>query len=199
MRDNGFIDLTGEDRLWRWHRVSAVALLVLVIAHLSLRLPTPVGFTSSACRPIHDIAEDALLVALALVATFHVLIGIRLFRRLCPMLWPRSGQRHLMTWCIAAERFSGFALGGFLALHLCLVAIATTATPDLDSLIRQAGGSLVTMTEGIVLMMLVLHGVGGIRVLIQEVFSTHRMDRPLALLTVIAAAAAPIAWWFAIG
>jgi succinate dehydrogenase/fumarate reductase cytochrome b subunit len=85
-------------------------------------------------------------------------------------------------------------LGGFLAIHLCLVLIATTAVPNLDDLIHQTGGQLVTIAEGLVLMLLVLHGTGGIRVLIHEGFSTRRLDRPLALLGVACALLTPFAW-----
>lgn len=194
MGDNDFIDLTGEDRLWRLHRISAVVLLGLVIIHLSLRLPWPPGHASTAWQPYRDMGESAFLCVLAVVGIFHVLIGIRHLRRLCPMLWPRPGQRHFMAWCIAAERYSGLTLSGFLGLHLCLVAVATTAVPGLDTLIRQTGGGLVTVAEGGILMLLVMHGIGGIRVLIQEGFSTHRLDRPLALLAVTCALMTPFVW-----
>lgn len=195
MRDDGFIDLTGEDRLWRWHRVSALVLLALVPIHLGLRLPMPVGRMETAWAPWRDGAEDVLLALLAGVAGFHVVVGIRHLRRLCPMLWPRPGQRRqFMVWCIAAERYSGLTLGAFLALHLCLVFIATTLYPDLDGLIRRTGGGLVTLAEGAVLMLLVMHGIGGTRVLIQEYFSTHRLDRPLGVLAILCALAVPVAW-----
>jgi fumarate reductase subunit D len=193
--ENGFIDLGGEDKVWRWHRVSAAILLVLIFVHLALRLPQPAGQASSIWLASQDWTEDVLLVALALVATFHVIIGIRLFRRLCPMLWPRPGQRSLMTWCIAAERYSGFALTAFLGLHFCLLIVAAIVYPELDGMLRQAGGPLVTVAEGLILMLLVMHGVGGVRVLIQETFSTHRLDRPLALLAIISALLTPFAWW----
>ncbi len=196
MKDDGFIDLTGEDRLWRLHRVSAVILLALVIVHLWLRLPWRTG-DAAAWQPRRDLAEDALLACLAIVAIFHVLIGIRHLRRLCPMLWPRPGQRHFMSWCIAAERYSGLTLAGFLGIHLCLLLIATTAVPDLDTLSLQIGGRLVMLAEGGVLMLLDMHDNGGIRVLIQESFSTHRLDRPLAFLAVACAILTPFAWWLA--
>ncbi len=197
MDDNDFIDLTGEDRLWRLHRISAVILLALVVVHLFLRLPWPVGGAAAAWQPMRDGLEDVLLIGLAIVAIFHVLVGIRHLRRLCPMLWPRPGQRHFMTWCIAAERYSGLTLGGFLGIHLCLVLVAATAVPDLDALIRRTGGVLVPLAEGFVLMLLVMHGIGGIRVLIQETFSTHRLDRPLAFLAMVCAILTPFAWWLA--
>lgn len=197
MDDNDFIDLTGEDRLWRLHRVSAVILLGLIIVHLSLRLPWA-GHLPAAWQPARDMGESAFLGLLAVVAVFHVLIGIRHLRRLCPMLWPRPGQRHFMSWCVAAERYSGLTLGGFLGIHLCLVAVATTILPDLDTLIRRTGGGLVTVAEGCVLTLLVMHGLGGIRVLIQETFSTHRLDRPLARLAVVCALMTPFVWWLTV-
>jgi hypothetical protein len=40
-----------------------------------------------------------------------------------------------------------------------------------------------------------MHGIGGIRVLIQEGFSTHRLDRPLALLASVSAPIAGLAWF----
>lgn len=198
MRDDGFIDLTGEDKLWRWHRVSAPILLVLLIAHLTLRLPAPVGGASSIWQPAQDHGEDYLFVGLAGIVIFHVVVGIRLFRRLCPMLWPRPGQRHLLTWCIAAERLSGFALACFLVIHLCLVAVATAVAPSLDGMIRREGGFVVTVAESVILMLLVIHGIGGIRVLLQEGLSTHRLDRPLALLAIVCATFTPLAWWWAV-
>ncbi|MDR3437319.1 hypothetical protein [Telmatospirillum sp.] len=132
MPDDGFIDLTGEDRLWRAHRVGAVVLLVLLAIHLTLRLPLPASPPRAVWTPLGDWAEDAVLLGLLLVAPFHVVVGIRHLRRLCPILWPRPGQRHFLTLCIAAERYSGLALAGFLAIHLCLVVLAETAFPDLD-------------------------------------------------------------------
>ncbi|WP_146002841.1 hypothetical protein [Telmatospirillum siberiense] len=200
MRDDGFIDLTGEDKLWRLHRVSAVVLPILVIIHLSLRLPAPVGWLEAAWAPLRDGVEDALLIALALVAAFHVLVGIRHLRLLCPMLWPRAAQRrNFMAWCIAAERYSGLTLAGFLVLHLCLVFAATLFYAELDGLIRRSGGGLVTLAEGFVLMLLVMHGIGGIRVLIQERLNTHRLDRPLGLLAMTCALLTLIAWYLAAG
>lgn len=196
MRDDGFIDLTGEDRLWRLHRISALVLPVLVVVHLCLRLPAPAGWLHTAWSPMRDGTEDILLFAMAVVASFHIVVGIRHLHLLCPMLWPRPAQRrNFMVWCIAAERYSGLTLSGFLALHLCLVLTATVFYPDLDGLIRRTGGTFVTLGEGAILMLLVMHGLGGIRVMIQEHFNTHRLDRPLGVLAMTCALLTPVAWY----
>lgn len=185
MRDDGFIDLSGEARSWRWHRRTAPLLLVLLAGHLWSRFFAP-------DMPILN--GPFFLVPFALLVIFHAETGIRHLFRLCPILWPKPGSRQIMTWVVAAERWCGLALAAFLAVHLVLVALSLTVLPGLHD---RLAGTATNLAENGLLAVLAFHGVGGIRVLVQERLNTHRWDRILACLALVSAVALPMAVWLA--
>lgn len=185
MHDEGFIDLSGEARYWRLHRLTAPLLLIMLAAHLIGRFFAPDN---------NFLSGPYFLAPFGLLVIFHAEVGIRHLFRLCPILWPKAGKRQIMTWVIAIERWCGLALAAFAILHLCLVGLSFTLVPDLHERLR---GTATDAAEAILLAVLAFHVVGGIRVLIQEGLGTHRWDHVMARLAVVAAVVLPAAVWAA--
>lgn len=193
MKESDFVDLSGEVPLWILHRGSAAILLALMTVHGINSFTHPAGRLDAA--GVAGMVNEGkwFYGALAAVAVFHAVIGIRQLRRLCTRLWPPPRHRHFQAWTMVAERWCGLTLAAFLMLHLSVIGLSLAGVPALDWLIRNVGPAEIQAAEALLAGCLAMHVIGGVRVLIHEVFSTHRLDRPLSILAVACAAAAPLA------
>jgi fumarate reductase subunit D len=99
-----------------------------------------------------------------------------------------SGPRRNALWLAAmAHRLSGLALACFLPLHFLALGLAIDGEASLDGFLRWTENPLVKLAEAGLVFLLVVHMLGGIRVLVIENLPWRDSQKSLALAAVTAA------------
>ncbi len=105
------------------------------------------------------------------------------------------GHRSSVLWLAAlVHRLSGLALAVFLPLHFLALGLAIHGEAKLDSFLRWSDQPLVKLAEGGLVFLLVVHMLGGVRVLLIENLAWRDGQKQLA--TLAAALSAVIAFLF---
>jgi fumarate reductase subunit D len=99
-----------------------------------------------------------------------------------------------LWWAALVHRLSGLALAIFLPLHFLTLGLALDGAARLDVFLRWTDQPLVKFSESALVFLLVVHMLGGLRVLVIENLDWHGGQKELA--TVAAAASALIAFIF---
>ena len=103
----------------------------------------------------------------------------------------RIGHRSSVLWLAAVvHRISGLALAAFLPLHFLVLGLAIQGEASLDGFLRWSEQPVVKLAEGGLVLLVVVHLLGGLRLLVLENFSWRDGQQRLALA---AAAAAGVA------
>ena len=105
------------------------------------------------------------------------------------------GHRREPLWLAAlVHRLSGVALAIFLPLHFLVLALAIEGEARLDGFLRWTQQPLVKLAETGLVVLLVVHLLGGIRVLVLESLPWRNGQKNWALAALAAAAAAGLAF-----
>jgi fumarate reductase subunit D len=100
----------------------------------------------------------------------------------------------ILWWAALVHRLSGIALAIFLPLHFLTLGLALEGAAKLDAFLRWTDQPVVKLSESALVFLLVVHMLGGLRVLVIENLDWHGGQKELA--TVAAAASALIACIF---
>ena len=104
-------------------------------------------------------------------------------------------HRGSVLWLAAlVHRLSGLALAVFLPLHFLALGLALHDEAELDGFLRWSDQPLVKLAEGGLVFLLVVHMLGGVRVLLIENLAWRDGQKQLA--TLAAALSAVIAFLF---
>ena len=87
------------------------------------------------------------------------------------------------------HRLSGLALAIFLPLHFLTLGLAIQGEARLEGFLRWSDQPLVKLAEGGLVFLLLVHMLGGLRLLVIENFAWHEGQKQLAALAVAFAAA----------
>jgi fumarate reductase subunit D len=102
------------------------------------------------------------------------------------------GHRQSVLWLAAlVHRLSGLALAIFLPLHFLVLGLAIRGEAQLDTFLRWSDQPLVKLAEGGLVFLLVVHMLGGLRLLLVENLAWH--DGQKALAAAAAAVSAVVA------
>jgi succinate dehydrogenase subunit D len=101
-----------------------------------------------------------------------------------------------LWWAALVHRLSGLALALFLPLHFLTLGLALNGAAPLDAFLRWSDQPLVKLSESGLVFLLVVHMLGGVRVLLIENLDWHGGQKELA--TLAAAVSALIAFVFLI-
>jgi succinate dehydrogenase subunit D len=101
-----------------------------------------------------------------------------------------------LWWAALVHRLSGLALALFLPLHFLTLGLALSGAAPLDAFLRWSDQPLVKLSESGLVFLLVVHMLGGVRVLLIENLDWHGGQKELA--TLAAAVSALIAFVFLI-
>ena len=105
------------------------------------------------------------------------------------MIARHLNHRHSVLWAAAlVHRLSGLALAVFLPLHFLTLGLAIEGEARLESFLRWSDQPLVKLAESGLVFVLMVHMLGGVRVLLIENLDWH--DRQKELATVAAAVSA---------
>jgi fumarate reductase subunit D len=105
------------------------------------------------------------------------------------------GHRQSALWIAAmVHRLSGVALACFLPLHFLALGLAIDGEAQLDRFLRWTSNPMVKLAESILVFLLVIHLLGGIRVLMIENLPWREGQKALATAALAAAAVAAIAF-----
>jgi len=84
----------------------------------------------------------------------------------------RLGRRANLLWIAAlVHRLSGLALAAFLPAHFLVLGLAINGAANLDGFLRWTDLPIVKVTESALIFLLVVHMLGGLRLLLVENFS----------------------------
>lgn len=109
----------------------------------------------------------------------------------------RLAHRRNTLWIAAlVHRLSGLALAAFLPLHFLALGLAIDDEARLEGFLRWTDSGLVKLAEGGLVFLLLVHMLGGLRVLVIENFDWRGGQKALA--TAAAALAAVVAFVFLI-
>ncbi|HEY7661543.1 MAG TPA: succinate dehydrogenase, cytochrome b subunit [Xanthobacteraceae bacterium] len=104
-------------------------------------------------------------------------------------------HRHSILWIAAlVHRLSGVALAAFLPLHFLALGLAVRGEASLESFLRWSDQPLVKLAEGGLIFLLLVHMLGGLRVLVIENFAWRDGQKELA--TIAAGVSAVVALIF---
>jgi fumarate reductase subunit D len=107
----------------------------------------------------------------------------------------RLAHRNSVLWVAAlVHRLSGLALAIFLPLHFLTLGLAISGEARLESFLRWSDAPLVKLAEGGLVFLLLVHMLGGLRLLVLENLDWRDGQKELA--TIAAAVAAVIAFIF---
>jgi fumarate reductase subunit D len=107
----------------------------------------------------------------------------------------RLQHRHNVLWIAAlVHRLSGLALAAFLPLHFLALGLAIRGEASFDGFMRWSAQPLVELAEGGLVFLLVVHLLGGLRLLVIENLPWH--DRQKALATAAVGVSAVAAFIF---
>jgi fumarate reductase subunit D len=99
-------------------------------------------------------------------------------------------HRTSVLWVAALiHRLSGLALAVFLPLHFLALGLAIDGEARLESFLRWSDAPLVKLAEGGLVFLLLVHLLGGIRVLVLENFDWRDVQKQVAAAAAILAAA----------
>ena len=102
-------------------------------------------------------------------------------------------HRQSVLWIAAlVHRLSGLALAIFLPFHFLTLGFAIEGEASLEKFLRWSDQPLVKLAESGLIFLLIVHMLGGVRVLVIENFAWR--DRQKELATVAAAVAALVAF-----
>jgi fumarate reductase subunit D len=102
-------------------------------------------------------------------------------------------HRQSVLWIAAlVHRLSGLALAIFLPFHFSTLGLAIEGEASLEKFLRWSDQPLVKLAESGLIFLLMVHMLGGVRVLVIENFAWR--DRQKELATVAAAVAALVAF-----
>ena len=108
---------------------------------------------------------------------------------------PRLAHRTNILWLAAlVHRLSGLALAAFLPLHFLTLGLAIRNEAALDGFLQRSDQPLVKLAESGLVALLVVHLLGGLRLLVIENFAWHSGQQRLALAAAGAAAVAGFAF-----
>jgi fumarate reductase subunit D len=101
--------------------------------------------------------------------------------------WP--ARRHSVLWFAALlHRLSGLGLAIFLPLHFLTLGLALRSEAQLEHFLRFTDAPLVRLSEGGLVFLLVVHALGGLRLLAVENLPWYGGQKRLAALAAAAAA-----------
>jgi fumarate reductase subunit D len=104
-----------------------------------------------------------------------------------------AGHRRDALWLAAmVHRLSGLALACFLPLHFLALGLAIQGEAGLDGFLRWTENPLVKLAETVLVFLLVVHMLGGIRVLLIENLPWRDNQKSLAFAAVAAAGVAAV-------
>lgn len=103
----------------------------------------------------------------------------------------RISHRWSVLWLAAlVHRLSGLALAAFLPLHFLALGLAIEGEARLDGFLRWTEQPVVKLAETVLVGLVVIHLLGGLRLLVVENLSWRDGQQRLALLAAAAAGAA---------
>jgi fumarate reductase subunit D len=107
----------------------------------------------------------------------------------------RLGHRKNLLWLAAlVHRFSGLALAIFLPLHFLTLGLAISGEARLEAFLRWTDQPLVKLSESGLIFLLMVHMLGGLRVLVIENLDWRDGQKQLA--TIAAGVSAIVAFVF---
>jgi fumarate reductase subunit D len=107
----------------------------------------------------------------------------------------RLAHRSSVLWVAAlVHRLSGLALAVFLPVHFLTLGLAIAGEARLESFLRWSDAPLVKLAEGGLVFLLLVHMLGGLRLLVLENLDWRDGQKELA--TIAAAVSAVIAFIF---
>ena len=107
----------------------------------------------------------------------------------------RLAHRSNILWLAAlVHRLSGLALAAFLPLHFLALGLAIDGEAGLDGFLRWSDQPLVKLAEGGLVALVVVHLLGGLRLLVLENLAWTSGQQRLALLAAGGAAVAAFAF-----
>jgi fumarate reductase subunit D len=111
------------------------------------------------------------------------------------MTTARLAHRNSVLWVAAlVHRLSGLALAIFLPVHFLTLGLAIDGEARLESFLRWSDAPLVKLAEGGLVFLLLVHMLGGLRLLVLENLDWRDGQKELA--TIAAAVSAVIAFIF---
>jgi len=111
------------------------------------------------------------------------------------MIARRLAHRASPLWLAAlVHRLSGLALAAFLPLHFLTLGLAIEGEAQLEGFLRWSDRPIVKLSETVLVFLLVIHILGGLRLLVLENFAWLDGQQRLALLA--AAVSAVVAFGF---
>lgn len=106
-----------------------------------------------------------------------------------------GGHRRDALWFAAmVHRISGLALACFLPLHFLALGLAIDSEARLDGFLKWTASPLVKASETLLVFLLVVHMLGGIRVLVVENLAWREGQKRLATGALVVAAVAALAF-----
>ncbi len=106
-----------------------------------------------------------------------------------------GGHRRDALWLAAmVHRISGLALACFLPLHFLALGLAIDGEAKLDGFLKWTANPLVKLAETLLVLLLVVHMLGGIRVLLIENLPWREGQKRLATGALILGAVAALAF-----
>ena len=109
----------------------------------------------------------------------------------------RAHRRDALWTAALVHRLSGLGLAAFLPLHFLALGLAIEGEATLEGFLRWTDSPLVKLGEGGLVFLLLVHMLGGLRILVIENFSWR--DGQKALATAALALAAAVAFVFLVG
>jgi len=107
----------------------------------------------------------------------------------------RISHRTSVLWLAAlVHRLSGLALAAFLPLHFLTLGLAIEGAARFDAALRWTEQPLVKLAETVLVALVVVHLLGGLRLLVLENLSWRDGQQRLALLAAAAAGLAAFAF-----
>ncbi len=106
-----------------------------------------------------------------------------------------GGHRRDALWIAAlVHRISGLALACFLPLHFLALGLAIDSEVRLDGFLKWTANPLVKLAETVLVLLLVVHMLGGVRVLLVENLPWREGQKKLAAGVLVVAAVAALAF-----
>jgi fumarate reductase subunit D len=105
----------------------------------------------------------------------------------------RVSHRWSVLWVAAlVHRLSGLALAAFLPLHFLALGLAIQGEARLDGFLRWTEQPVVKLAETVLVGLVVVHLLGGLRLLVVENFTWRDGQQRLAILAALVAAAVAV-------
>jgi fumarate reductase subunit D len=101
----------------------------------------------------------------------------------------RLAHRGNALWLAAlVHRLSGLALAAFLPFHFLTLGLAIEGEARLEGFLRWSDRPVVKLAEGILVLLLAIHMLGGLRLLVLENVVWFDRQRQIAVLAAVASA-----------